>query len=231
MLNHQEPEFDQYAQEYRDIIDDGLKVTGETSDYYAKIKADNLAAWFPQLVHAPISILDFGCGDGMMTGFVAQTFKNAKVFGVDPSSKSIDIARKNYPHATFDVSDSKIPLPSGQFDLVCAAGVFHHIPFNEHQSYLNEIFRVLKPGGTFVMFELNPLNPGTQFIFNRSPIEHNARMLTPWYAKSLLKPFGTNHAKFYAFFPNFLRWFRFAEPYITKVPFGGLCAYIVKKAN
>lgn len=226
---HHEPEFDQFAQEYHAIIDHSLHATGETSEYFARLKAEKLAQWLPHLVNAPLAILDFGCGDGAMTNFVSQTFTKAAMFGVDPSSKSIDVAAQKYPHISFGVSTDTIPFADARFDIVTAAGVFHHIPFHQHKNYYDEVFRVLKPGGTFVMFELNPLNPGTRYIFKRSPVDQNARMLTPWYAKDMLKQHGATRTNFYAFFPHALKKLRFMERLFTKVPFGGLYASLTTK--
>jgi ubiquinone/menaquinone biosynthesis C-methylase UbiE len=227
-MSHQ-PEFDQFATHYHDIVDKSLNLTGEKSDYFAQYKAQKLAAWLPQLATSNCTILDFGCGDGMMTSYVAQEFPKAQVTGVDPSPESIKVAQKLYSNITFDVSTATMQFSDHQFDLVYAAGVFHHISFNQHHHYMNEIFRVLKPGGVFVMFELNPLNPGTRYIFKNSPIDQNATMLTPWYAQKLVKAYGASSAKFYGFFPRVLSWLRWTEPFLTKLPVGGLYACVVKK--
>ncbi len=175
-------------------------------------------------------MLDFGCGIGTMTAFVEKQFTHAHIHGIDPSLESIKIAQKRYPNISFSQSHgTKIDFDDNYFDFVFAAGAFHHIPFSEHEEYKKELLRVLKPGGDFVLFELNPLNPGTTFIFNRSPIEKNARMLYPRYARSLFGDFGLVSTKYYSFFPNFLRWFRPAEKYMTKIPVGGLYACLAVK--
>lgn len=231
MSHHNDHEFDQYAEQYRNILDNGLHATRETSEYYARLKIEKLAQWLPEAVNQKLHILDFGCGDGMMTHYLGEKFKNSIVVGVDPSAKSIDVAQKKYGSTslTFAVSDTKIPFEDHAFDIICTASVLHHISFSEHKHYLDEIFRVLKPGGTFIMFELNPLNPGTQYVFNTNPIDKNARMLTPWYAKKMLSGYGATRTNFYAFFPGFLRWFRFLDPILIKVPLGGLYACLITK--
>jgi ubiquinone/menaquinone biosynthesis C-methylase UbiE len=196
-------EFDQFARDYRGILDDVCGLTGESSQYFAQLKVQKLAQWFPELVDKSISILDFGCGDGMMTHFVSETFKNAHVFGVDPSPKSVEIAQVKYPNITFGVNadtHTKIEFNDEKFDLVVAAGAFHHIPYHMHEGYLNELMRILKKDGILVLFELNPLNPGTQLMFHRSPFEENAKMLKPWYTYRITRPHGGCAIKYYCFF-------------------------------
>ncbi len=225
-------EFDQFAQQYRPELDKALSLSGESSAYFAQLKVHKLASWIGQLANQEATILDFGCGDGLMTSFLKQQFNRATVFGVDPSPKSIEIAQKNYPQVSFAVnSDTSTTLdfPDAMFDVVCAAGAFHHIPFEMHEGYMNEINRILKTNGTFVLFELNPFNPLTVITFKRNPIDYNARMLWPWYAYRLNKKFGKARIKFYCFFPNFLRHLRFTEPFLTKLPFGALYAIVMNK--
>ena len=98
-----------------------------------------------------------------------------------------------------------------------------------HEHFTKELNRVLKPNGILVIFELNPLNPGTQYIFKHAPMDANATMLTPWYTQKLLKPYGTSKLKFYGFFPHFLNKLRGTEKFLTKVPFGGLYASLLTK--
>lgn len=45
--------------------------------------------------------------------------------------------------------------------MVYASCVFHHIPENEQESKVKEIFRVLIKDGIFIVFEHNPFNPLT----------------------------------------------------------------------
>lgn len=52
---------------------------------------------------------------------------------------------------------------------------------------MKEIKRILKPDDKIILFELNPLNPGTQYIFKNDPIDFNAKMLTSWYAKKYVR--------------------------------------------
>ena len=121
----------------------------------------------------------------------------------------------------------KIMEANNMFDVIYAAGVFHHIPFNEHKEYLDELHRILKPNGLLILFELNPWNPGTSYIFHTHPMEKNAKMLTPHYAKRLTNSYGHKDTIFYCFFPHALKALRPLEKYLTNIPLGGLYGTIL----
>lgn len=224
-------EFDKFAKEYRTTHSAPLALTGETSEFFAEYKAQKLAEWLPEFFKGtPKTILDFGCGDGLMTAKVQAQFSKTKLYGVDPSAASIEVAQEKYPTITFAVSGSTLPFFNDeQFNVIFAAGVFHHIPFNEHAGYLQELNRILSKNGVLVLFELNPFNPGTRYIFKHAPMDANATMLTPGYAQKLLQPYGKPTTKFYGFFPHFLKKLRCTEKFLTKIPLGGLYASFLKK--
>ena len=224
-------EFDEYAEGYRDEqVKYYSSFTADSSEFFAELKIQKLAEWFPELKTKKIDILDFGCGDGGMTYFINKYLPKANVFGADPSTESIELAQKNYPNNEFkDFNGEIVPYADNSFELICVAGVFHHIPFEEHNLWLNELVRILKPGGKVVIFELNPLNPITQHIFNNHPMEKNARMLWPWYARRLFGKKGKVRTKHYYFFPSALKFLRFLEPFMFWLPFSGLYAVILEE--
>lgn len=225
-------EFDHYIDGYRSNCDKALSISGESSAFFAEYKAKKLAEWFPDYASSEVSLLDFGCGDGLMTYFVKNAFKNASVYGVDPSPKSVEEAKSQFSGIEFCLSSdqhSHLDFKNESFDLIFSAGVFHHIPFAMHQSYISELIRILKPNGHLVIFELNPLNPLTTLTFKRNPIDRHAKMMWPWYTSRLEKKYGKTTTKFYCFYPKFLSWLRKTEPFMTKVPFGALYASIVQK--
>jgi SAM-dependent methyltransferase len=227
-------EFDKYIDGYRCNCDRSLRLSGETSAYFAEYKARKLAEWLPSQVLLEGNILDFGCGDGTMTNCVKGLFPKAKIYGVDPSPKSIEEAQSQFKGIGFSVNSdehTELDYPSDFFDLIFSAGVFHHIPFDKHASYVQELARVLKPGGHLVLFELNPLNPLTVLTFKRNPIDKHAKLMRPSYTKSLVNPYGKSETKFYCFYPKIFSWLRPTEPYLTHIPFGALYAVITEKSG
>jgi len=227
-------EFDHYIQNYRGNLDAHLSLSGESSTYFAQYKAQKLHEWLSSKVATHPIILDFGCGDGLMTQFVAAEFSTAACYGIDPSSESIAVAQEKYPHITFAVNSethTSLPYEDHFFDIIFAAGAFHHIPFSMHPGYLAELKRICKPKGYIVMFELNPLNPLTVYTFKHNPIDQNAKMLTPWYAKRLCTTVLKNKEitlNYYCFFPHKLRFLRPLEKFITWLPISALYAVLVK---
>ena len=92
------------------------------------------------------SILDLGCGTGILT---VQLKKLAEVvIGVDSSESMIKRAQQQYPDIKFMECDA-LALPfKEQFDVVFSNAVFHWI--TDHNALLNNIHKVLKPGGLLV---------------------------------------------------------------------------------
>ena len=222
--------FDKYINNYRKTLNRSLSLSGETSNFFAKYKAQKLFEWLPQLSNKKINILDFGCGDGNMTYYVSRLFSQAKIFGIDSSRESVKQASKNHPQIKFKTNNKNIiEFDSNTFDLAYAAGVFHHIKFDQHNKFISEIIRILKPNGYFVLFELNPYNPLTRLTFKRCPIDKDANMLSAKYSKQLLQKHGSTIIKYYCFFPSFLKALRPLEKYLTWFPLGALYACITKK--
>src|SRR5262249_12881633 len=140
----------------------------------------------------------------------------------DTSSKSLDIARSAYAsdRAQFLLLDHY--QPSEQFDLVFCNGVFHHIPPEQRAASISYIYNSLRPGGLFAFWENNPWNPGTRYIMSKCPFDRDAITLLPSEARFLLCESGFEilGTDFLFIFPRMLRWFRWIEPLIARLPFG-----------
>lgn len=225
-------EYDDYVRGYRREQSRQLWLTGETGEFFAGFKVQRLRGWLPDLSERPAAILDYGCGDGLMTSYLKRFFPAAAVSGIDPSLRSIELARRRHPGIGFEcVQSLELPLVSAAYDLVVASGVIHHIPLAEHRRALNGIFRVLKPGGWFFLDEMNPFNPLSAWVFNRSPFDKNARMIFPDRARRLLRGYGELSLKYYIFFPRFLSALRSLESALEWLPLGAHYACIVKKGE
>ena len=96
-------------------------------------------------------VLDLGCGNGRLL----QIFKEIDIdyTGVDSSEKLVEIARKNYPNAKFEVADALcLPFPSNYFDKIYSVAVLHHIPSEELRlRFLEGIKKILKPDGMLIL--------------------------------------------------------------------------------
>ncbi len=227
-------EFDAYIKNYRKNLDQSLSLSGESSEYFAEYKALKLKEWMPARSLQNQKILDFGCGDGLMTYLVSQYFPLSVLYGIDPSAESVKVAQEHFTSIKFSVNydeTSDLDFEDNTFDIIFSAGTFHHIPFDRHQGYLQEIFRVLKPQGCFVLFELNPFNPLTVRTFKNNPIDKHATMLYPSYARAIMGeflPHATLTTKYYCFYPRVFKYLRWTERFMTKIPVGALYAVIAQ---
>jgi SAM-dependent methyltransferase len=102
--------------------------------------------------------LDVGCGSGRATIAVASAFPKAQVFGFDAHGGSLERARNNARAAgladriTFEVVDCT-KLPAARFDFISTFDVVHDSV--DPVGLLRSIRRALRPGGTYLMVEVN----------------------------------------------------------------------------
>lgn len=95
-------------------------------------------------------VLDLGCGIGFwLVEFWERGYRN--LTGADLSQKSLEIARQrcevyDVPAHLRVANAEALDFETGSFDHVNCQGVIHHTPNTQHA--LNEIARVLRPGGT-----------------------------------------------------------------------------------
>lgn len=97
------------------------------------------------------TILDFGCGAGNITAWIARQSPTSQVIGLDPAPSMINFARTHYhdlPNVTFHLGDADSlhlsELASTRYDLIVSSNVFHWI---WHQDKVLEILSgVAKPG-------------------------------------------------------------------------------------
>jgi ubiquinone/menaquinone biosynthesis C-methylase UbiE len=107
-------------------------------------------------VMASDTVLDVGCGGGKTIAKLARLASAGKVFGLDYSEASLSVARKlneqQIEKGQVEIHEGsvlKLPFQSGTFDLVTA--VETHFWWADVPVGVAEIFRVLKPGGTFLI--------------------------------------------------------------------------------
>jgi SAM-dependent methyltransferase len=102
------------------------------------------------------SILDFGCGCSRIMRQWKPLAHDTKLTGVDYNSRPIIWCKKNLPFAEFNTNKLIPPLsfPDSSFDFIYSISVFTHIPSALQDSWLNELFRILKPGG-YLLFTIH----------------------------------------------------------------------------
>lgn len=230
-----EAEFDQFAAEYEADHARSIRLSGESPQYFAQYKIDDVAAALRAMGRTPKRILDFGGGVGNSLPFMRKAFPASDIVLLDPSARSLNIAAMRFPgQATFQPFDGEtIPYDDGTFDLAFAACVFHHIPADFHVGLMTEISRVLAPGGSFFLFEHNPLNPLTRHAVRNCAFDKNAVLIRAKRVRRRLANAGLNdvRVKYRFFFPAALAALRPFERHLAALPMGAqYFAHAVKRA-
>ncbi len=122
----------------------------------ALLRAENRLRipWILDQIGKNKTVLDIGCGAGLLTNALAKA--GHKTFGIDVSASSLQVAQKYdaTSSALYQVANGyDLPFPEAQFDVVCAMDLLEHV--EEPQLVIREASRVLKPGGLFFFHTFN----------------------------------------------------------------------------
>jgi SAM-dependent methyltransferase len=96
-------------------------------------------------------LLDIGCGT---FPFFLQSVRFAQKYGIDQvaSSEAIHLEANGLNISNLDVSKEKqFPFADNFFDVISMLAVFEHLDPSRLSGILAEIYRVLKPGGVYIM--------------------------------------------------------------------------------
>jgi trans-aconitate methyltransferase len=223
-------EFDAYAAEYDSMLAQGISVSGEDKNYFARCRVVWLARCLARLQKRPRTAIDFGCGIGSATPFLLNELELDLLLGVDASPQSIAFARHTYGDAAQFVLLAEY-RPTSLFDLAFCNGVFHHIPPGDRAAAVDAVYSSLRPGGLFAFCENNPWNLGTRYVMRRIPFDQNASTLSPPAARRLLRArgFAVLQTNFLFFFPRALAWLRPLESGLARVPLGAQYQILCQK--
>ena len=106
-------------------------------------------------IHGVDHVLDIACGRGRSSFVAASSHPNADIIGVDLLAENIAVASTMYsqmPNLRYMVNDAmNLEFADATFNKVfCLEAAFH---FSDRSRFLQEVFRVLKPGGRFVIVD------------------------------------------------------------------------------
>lgn len=122
-------------------------------------------------------ILDIGCGQGDLYGFLVKRGIRATYEGIDISQKMIDRAWKKYPEGRFACVDFLNDKFNYKYDWMLASGPFNHKVETDQYEYLGKCFKKMyalskKGFGVLLMSKHDPmqkLNP-TNYLFGYDPL-------------------------------------------------------------
>ena len=121
-------------------------------------------------------VADLGCGSGTFTDMLRG--RGLKAVGLDISPGLLELGRTLHPGLELLQGDvERLPFESSSLDGVFLSGIVHHLP--DPSRCANEVFRVLKPGGRFVAFDPNRLNPFMYLYRDRTSPFYSSIGVTP----------------------------------------------------
>jgi 2-polyprenyl-3-methyl-5-hydroxy-6-metoxy-1,4-benzoquinol methylase len=118
-------------------------VTGNTFDKYGSTNpvVKRLMAGFERTLDElferadPQSLLDVGCGEGVLTHKWAQRLDGRRVVGIDLDDPQLHALweQRQAPNLTYKVMKAEnLPFDDGEFDVAAAIEVLEHVPDPEH---------------------------------------------------------------------------------------------------
>lgn len=130
----------------------------------------NLEAHFACLTaglapHMPASgaVLDYGCGDALAAGELAQRCDRLTLYDAAPAVRQRLKARyASHPRVRIAESDDADALPDGGFDVVTVVSVIQYVPPDDLPALLRRWRALLKPGGCLILADVVP--PGTPLL-------------------------------------------------------------------
>jgi len=132
------------------------------TEQYAKLAADYDSRWsryvqastdatMQSLPEALGHVLDIGCGTGALLVRLQETRSTIQLTGVDASAEMLKIARGRLSSniTLRQCWAEELPFDDSSFDTIASCNMFHFI--RNPQVALEEMFRVLRPGGMLVI--------------------------------------------------------------------------------
>jgi SAM-dependent methyltransferase len=151
-------------------------VTGSAdSTWYTgggRLAADSICGILRQAGVSPPdfhSILDFGCGCGRVIRRW-RSLTPASLYGTDYNPQLVDWCSHNLPFAKFQSNtlEPRLNYADQQFEFAYALSVFTHMPEDLQKPWMNELWRVLQPGGYLLI-----TTQGDEFLSKLDEPEQN----------------------------------------------------------
>ena len=129
----------------------GSKLLNESKAFYLRVR--QLSSVHSRRSLDEARVLDFGCGWGRLTRFLARDVAPGALFACDPVQEILDVCRETGVPANLARSEfvpQRLPFDE-TFDLVFAFSVFTHLSEGAHQACLRAIDASLAPGGLLIV--------------------------------------------------------------------------------
>jgi ubiquinone/menaquinone biosynthesis C-methylase UbiE/uncharacterized membrane protein YbhN (UPF0104 family) len=199
--------FDAVAPTYAEDIPEHYR------SYILERKIDAMLSELPP-AQAGVRGLDLGCGHGWYASELAR--RGYDMHGVDSSRGQIVEAahhcRAQQAHVELAAYDgAHLPYADAYFDFAYSINVLHHVPTPDAQrALLAEVLRVLKPGGRFLLHEMNVENAlfrgYVSYVFPllKSIDEGTELWIRPKHLPSIAGGRWQREIRYFTFLPEFL---------------------------
>jgi SAM-dependent methyltransferase len=106
------------------------------------------------------TVLEIGCGTGNVLLLAKRAVPGATVIGTDPDGEALALARRKADRAGLalqldEAYAQSLPYADGSVDRVLSSLMLHHLPEDEKVGALREVRRVLAPGGSLHLMDLD----------------------------------------------------------------------------
>jgi SAM-dependent methyltransferase len=223
--------FDDFAGNYAELIKDPIRDKfAANSAFFFQRKVQVIRGFLRKAGIPPEKLdwLDIGCGQGDMLRAGLPFFKSAA--GCDPSRGMLQACTGLQVRA--QESLDKLPFADAAFDFITTVCVYHHVPYGERLRLTAEALRVLRPAGTLCIIEHNPWNIATRVIVSRTPVDADAKLLSPPETRRLLARAGTRvmGTRYFLLLPQAIySHFGAIEGALQSIPLGGQFAVFATK--
>jgi|APSaa5957512535_1039671.scaffolds.fasta_scaffold06325_3 SAM-dependent methyltransferase len=224
MKNNKKVNFDEFVEDYDELLNENTAFFAKDDSYFAKYKIDLMSV---NISSSPLRILEYGSGTGRNIPFIIEKYPNAEVYAFDISQESLKVINESLPNVKTFFEITEFNNYFEYFDLIYIAGVYHHIAPELREDVTAGIYRMLKSGGELFVFEHNPYNFVTKKLVENCIYDADAILVKPFELKDLLlkASFKYSLCKYYLFFPPVTK-LQWVEKYMHYIPLGG--QYMVK---
>lgn len=184
---------DRFEQEWKERFSKAATSEGQNKDQSLLIEGNpHYRKYFLEYAGAVLlrprenmTVLDVGCGTGSTCRVLAE--RGFEVYGVDFSPEIIEVAKKKAAQGgvslRLQVADIyQLPFEDSMFDIVICNYLFQTV--SEPEKVLQEVLRVLKPGGRVFIITLNGLS------FGRVLLRDDLKLYDPRQMKKTMEHLG-----------------------------------------
>jgi SAM-dependent methyltransferase len=189
--------------------DTGLDVAKAVANYFRQYNSQET-----------IAILEWGCGPARVIRHMRDMFPTARICGTDYNKSTIRWCQAHIPKVEFRLNALTPPLdyPSETFDFIYVLSVFTHLSESVGLSWMQELIRVLKPGGILfftthsdtsadLLFEHEKRIYKGEGVYVRGAVAEGKKMFTAFHSPAYVRNALLSNCELLKYVPQ-AEWFR-----------------------